>query len=111
MNPIGYVAAGLLAVLIGKRALAPAVTAAPISPAVKDLVVATVAGRSYSVLRMGGGNYTITRLNGAAPAASYIITQTGPLGDGVGDPADLAQLKLDMQNFPSNMFTGQAVQS
>lgn len=106
MNPIGYVAGALLAILVVKRVSGPSVQAAPV--VANTLESVTVDGRSYSVLRMGGGMYTITRTNGATPPAALVISQTGPIGSGVGDATDLAALNTDMQQFPADMFKAAA---
>lgn len=68
----------------------------------------TVGGRTYTITKLGSGNYTVNLVstNGVIETSptSYTFSQTGQLG-AMGDPAKLAQLKTDMQSFKVNFAT------
>ena len=73
-----------------------------------NVQTATVGGRTYSVTKLGQGNYIVSLIstNGVLETSptSYAFSQTGQLG-AIGDPAKLAQLKTDMQSFNVNFAT------
>lgn len=70
----------------------------PTQPVVK---VATVNGRQYTVTRATHGLYQVALISD--PSVFQDFDQTGVLRES-GDPAKLAQLKLDEQQFPAGLF-------
>ena len=91
-------AAGALGVLLFALTRKSAATVANVTP-VGETREVTVSGRSYAVVALGGGRYSVTDLTN--PTNNVVITQTGvALRTG-----NTTQLEADMKSFPSNLFS------
>lgn len=83
--------------------------AVAVNPELEGVKTVTVTDRSvagpsriYTVARLGGGVYTVTRINGTGNVPSFqTFSQSGPIGSA---GPDLAQLESDMRLFPADLF-------
>ena len=70
-----------------------------------NVQTATVGNRTYTIVRLGQGNYLVTLVSTGGVLESspvnFTFSQVGPLGE-IGDSAKLAQLKADLNNMPLN---------
>lgn len=99
--PFVLLGLALVAALTIARSLPAASDDVKVEPLGDRMRRITVDGRSYLVIRLGSGDYSVVSV--ANPAVRLNLGQEGP-PLAIGDEASIAQLKADMARFPPSLF-------